>query len=143
MDGCPTCGLFFCPNIESEVEKHEKYHENFIKASGIFGLIYNYDECEEIKKVTAYILQDPSSSFEQKLSAIEEDLRTYFSRSLRAANFSTNHVSFDVYVSMLLNSEKHYRKHYGNDIYDALVKKFGKRKGIEDEKTHFLIKDNL
>ncbi len=58
----------------------------------------------------------------------------YYSRSIEACLFDTKHISFDLYVSMLLN-QKFWETRLPSDVYASLVSQFGKNEGIEEGKT--------
>jgi len=79
---------------------------------------------EEQKLKAYYIMDDESKSLCEKVAAAEMLMEAWYWRSAQA-----NHPLFFDYVAMLLNQEEAKDK-FAPDVYKALVKKYGKMKGI-------------
>lgn len=105
-----------------------------------FEFFYDSYEREDIKQQSRQILDNNNETFEHKKEAALNLFKMYYSRSIEACKFSTEHISFDSYVSMLLN-QTFWENRLPSDVYDALVAQYGKSEGIEEGKTYFIVND--
>ena len=46
------------------------------------------------------------------------------------------HVLFPEYAALILNAEEHWKERFGEEPYKILVKKYGKKKGMQDGYTY-------
>lgn len=87
------------------------------------------------------VLYSEKSSFEEKCIAALGLLRIYFSRSIGQRDYRLEHPQFDDYVAMLLNQNQ-FKERFGEDIYNALVQRYGKQPGIPEGHTSYQIEKN-
>lgn len=136
---CPVCGLVYDPSLLSDVQEHDKYHRTFCGAVEYFGdcCIPRY-KWSQIKDSAYNTLNSKDSTEEDKVNALLNLIKAYFSRSLSAWGYSKTHPKFDEYVSMLLNQNRF--KEY-KDAYHVLLSKYGKKPGIPEGETTYKIQD--
>lgn len=83
-----------------------------------------YAKREEFKRQQWDIVHDENATLDDKIEAAEGVMEAWFWRSAQA-----NHPAYFDYVAMLLDQEEA-KGHFPEEVYKALVKKYGKRKGI-------------
>lgn len=140
VEKCKDCGLKYCPNIIEDYNEHRNYHKKWKVAIKKFGSYYKYDEREIIKKNARSTWEEESSTNDEKYVAAIEFFRAYFSRSLETSDFNLNHVSFDCFISMLLNND-FAKEDIPSDIYSMLLSKFEKKEGIKKGSSYYTISD--
>lgn len=135
---CPICGFDYDSSLQSGIEDHNYHHKLFCRAVEHYGFCYRWDELGMRKNKVFDILYSESAGFEKKYDAAVELFKVYFSRSIGQNGYSLDHPQFEEYVAMLLNQNQ-FRKQFGNEIYDSLVKKYGKKSGIPENRTTYRI----
>lgn len=134
---CKDCGLSYDPLVSLDIEVHNDYHKRWEKAVYKFGKLYsNTGENEKIKAENRNKVKDLTLSLKDRFEAQLQVFKCLFSRSLSACNYDENHVDFDTYVSMLLNNKK-LKEELGNDLYSALINKYGVSSGIPDGTSYY------
>lgn len=138
---CPVCGMQYVETVKSDIKEHDRYHKLFCGAAEYYG----YDVCYPLSKLggvksEAYNILYSNASFQEKYNGALELLKAYFSRSLSANNYQLDHPKFDEYLSMLLY-QKQFHNRFGDEIYSALVKKYGKKPGIPEGETTYRIQE--
>lgn len=134
---CKDCGLSYNPLTPLDINVHNDYHERWQKAVSKFGKLYsNTGENEKIKAENRNIVNDRTLPLEDRISAQLEVYRCLFSRSLSTCNYDERHVGFNEYVSMMLNNEE-LKNEFGEDLYSALVDKFGTSLGIPSGESYY------
>ena len=129
---CPICGLFYDLNIDAE--EHKYYHEKVQKACQKFGFWLSPQK-QAFEKAKAYdIIYSEQSDDSAKYNAFISLFKSYFSRSIYNNDFNLLHVSFNDYVSMLLN-QKYWKNKIPENIYQKLVLKYGASPGLEEGVT--------
>lgn len=121
-------------NVNSEI----LYKLSLTSTAEHFEFFYDSYEREEIKQQSRQILNNNNETFEHKKEAALNLFKMYYSRSLEACLFDTKHISFDLYVSMLLN-QKFWETRLPSDVYTSLVGQYGKNEGIEEGKTYAIV----
>lgn len=84
-----------------------------------------YKKREQQKKEAYDVLQSENASLDDKIKAAEALMEAWYWRSAQA-----NHPPYWNYVAMLLNQEE-MKDQITPDVYKAMVKKYGKMKGID------------
>lgn len=136
---CPECGLEYNKEDSDDIKYHKIEHSNWEKAVKKFGNLYcNTAENEKIKAENRTKRNDHTLSIEQRCEAQLEVFRCLFSRSVEANNYNLNHVTFEKYIAMMLNSSK-YRANLEPELYNELVKRYGIRPGILDGESIYHI----
>lgn len=134
---CRGCGLSYCPHVKLDRETHLEIHRKWIKAKEKYGFCYaNMAENEQIKNSARNIVKDASLSTNERYEAQIKIFKCLFSRSLSANNFNENYISFDTYISMLLNQKK-VKDILGTDLYNRFVKEYGTSPGIPEGQTYY------
>lgn len=126
---CPECGLMYISTIPSEVVQHERRHAKWLSAIDKFGFCWSHVTREEIKNNGRTIMRDASAQMDDRVGGAIDVLKSYFSRSLEASDYDLHHVDFPTFAAMLLNQE-YMQKLFPQDVYSALVAKYGKQSGI-------------
>lgn len=122
---CPECGLSYMTDSIPDIEEHKRVHEAWSNASKKFGKLYCcHSENEAIKAKNRNIRNDLTRSIDERYDAEINVLRCLFSRSVDSSGFDLNHVSFNKYVSMMLNNEE-YRRHLDKALQDRLIADYG------------------
>lgn len=105
---------------------HHEYSDNYNKI---------FYEAQELMKIDAYeTLHDNSASYEKRVSAVEQIMKSHFLRSVD--NFVSRygkrkeHPSFHKFVSMLLDQESYCRNFIPEDIKQDLICKYGTIHGM-------------
>lgn len=129
LETCPVCGLTYASDYEPDVISHQKEHQKVLDAIKQFGFYYDYPQREEIKAQAYKIINGEKYSLDKKIRIAIEQFKAYFSRSVSECDYDLNHPEFDKYVAMCLN-QKAWRVRLGNDVYDELVKIYGKAPGM-------------
>lgn len=128
---CPDCGLTYDADYLEDVEYHKQQHTAWEKATKKFGKLYcNSIENERVKATNRKISHDTSLPLDKRINAQIEVLRCLFSRSLQSNGYDLRHIPFDSYASMMLGN-KTYRKNLDDDLFNALVNKYGSKPGID------------
>lgn len=133
---CPICGLSYASDYEPDVKEHHQYHKIFCKALDYYGFFYSWDKMGIRKSKIYRVLYSEDSTFEEKCDAALDLLKVYFSRSLGHRSYRLDHPMFNDYVAMLLNQNQ-FRERFGEDIYNELVKQYGKKDGIPEGDTTY------
>lgn len=137
---CPVCGFCYNSDFASEVEEHEKFHKSFCKAVEYFGEYCIPSYKWNSVKVSAYeTLDSKSASQEDRVNALLNLIKVYFSRSVSAWGYDLGHPKFEEYAAMLLNQERFQK--YDTAAYNTLVSKYGKKSGIPGQETTYKIQD--
>lgn len=84
-----------------------------------------YKKREEQKRQSYDVLADKTATLDEKIKAAEGLMEAWYWRSAEA-----NHPPYWDYVAMLLDQEDR-KDNLPKDVYDAMVNKYGKRKGIK------------
>lgn len=121
-----------------EINSEILYKLSLTSTAEKYEFYYDYYEREEMKQTSREILNDNNSTFEQKKEAALNLFKMYYSRSIEACLFNTEHISFDLYVSMLLN-QNFWENRLPSDVYASLVEQYGKNEGIEEGKTYAIV----
>ncbi len=87
------------------------------------------------------VLNSEKSNIEEKCIAALGLLKIYFARSFGQLNYRFEHPKFDDYVAMLLNQNQ-FKGRFGEDVYNALVQRYGKQPGIPEGRTSYKIEEN-
>lgn len=134
---CHDCGLSYCPDNKLDLATHKEIHSRWLKAKNKYGFCYsNYGERERIKVLNRNVVKDYSLPLDKRYQAQIEVFKCLFSRSLEASNYSDSFISFEEYVSMLLNQPS-VKKRLGDELYQKMVNKFGTSEGIPDGQTYY------
>lgn len=138
---CPECGLEYNRNDSDDIKYHETEHLSWQKATEKFGILYcNVAENEKIKAENCNKRNNKELSLEQRCEAQIEVFRCLFSRSIEANHYNLNHVNFEKYISMMLNTEK-YQSHLDPELLDELIKRYGKSSGISNGESIYYVPD--
>lgn len=127
---CEVCGF---PKNDA---KHEKYHHHFFLMESKCGYMYTYEQRETIKRQNFDIIGDDMKPLENKVTAAIRIFRTYYCRSLEACTNIDKHVMDYDFFAMLLNGE-HFKNRFGTEVYNELVKRYGRKPGIANGKTSY------
>lgn len=134
---CPDCGLSYCTNLAEDCNYHTIHHNAWKKAVMKFGELYcNSSINEKIKSENRAIRNNLKNSIDDRYNAELKVLRCLFSRSVSACDFNLNHVTFDKYVAMMLNTEK-YRNQLGDELSRKLIAKYGTMPGIKNGESYY------
>lgn len=137
---CPDCGLTYLRSCNDDVYEHKIQHEKWQKAETLFGTLYCDSAVNEKMKAKYRAKRsDINRSIDERVRDETEVLRCLFSRSVIANDFSLNHVSFEKYAAMMLNT-KSYRNQLGDDLSSALIKKYGITPGISEKESIYYVK---
>lgn len=140
---CPDCGLSYHANQAEDCNYHTFHHKAWKKAVEKFGELYcNSAINEKIKEENRTIRNNLNNTINDRYNAELKVLRCLYSRSVSATDFNLEHVSFDEYVAMMMNTEK-YRNKLGNDLSEKLIAKYGTLPGIENGETYYHIPSNI
>lgn len=133
---CPVCGyIYSASGGSSDARQHAKRHHQFVAANEEYGLLYNRAEYEKIKGLAYNIIHDSESTYEDKLEAARDILRSYFSRSVDSWGYGPGHPNFRQFAAMLLRANDY--SDLGDDIKNALVKEYGLADGLRDGNTYY------
>lgn len=128
---CEECGLMYDSSYPEDVKTHYKQHSAWLKAVEKFGELYcNYPEREKIKGNNRTISHNTALPLNERVNAQLEVLKCLFSRSVEGSGYDLRHVPFDTYVSMMLGNETYTKNNLENDLYQALLDKYGAEPGI-------------
>lgn len=134
---CRECGLTYSLDNELDVETHREIHARWLKAKEKYGFCYsNLAENERIKAENRNIVKDFSQPLSKRYDAQIEIFKCLFSRALDASNYSDSFISFEEYISMLLNQPS-VQKRLGKELYEKMLDKFGAKEGIPDGQTYY------
>ena len=134
---CRECGLTYSLDNELDVETHREIHARWLKAKEKYGFCYsNLAENERIKAENRNIVRDFSQPLSKRYDAQIEVFKCLFSRALDASNYSDSFISFEEYISMLLNQPS-VQKRLGKELYEKMLDKFGAKEGIPDGQTYY------
>ncbi len=134
---CRECGLTYSLDNELDVETHREIHARWLKAKEKYGFCYsNLAENERIKAENRNIVKDFSQPLSKRYDAQIEVFKCLFSRALDASNYSDSFISFEEYISMLLNQPS-VQKRLGKELYEKMLDKFGAKEGIPDGQTYY------
>lgn len=137
---CPVCGCCYNSDFPSEVREHEEFHKSFCSAVEYFGKYCIPSYKWNSVKVSAYeTLDSKSASQEDRVNALLNLIKVYFSRSVSAWGYDHGHPKFEEYAAMLLNQDRFQK--YDTTAYNALVSKYGKKPGIPEHETTYKIQD--
>lgn len=140
---CPKCGIEYDESDIEDISYHKQEHLKWEAATKKFGVLYcNSIENERIKAENRNLRDDNTLTFEERYKAQLEIFRCLFSRSVNANNFSLEHVMFDDYVAMMLGNDS-YKKNIPDDLYNALVKKYGIKPGISFGSIYYVSHKNM
>ena len=134
---CPDCETGFLPDDASEVRFHRERHAAWETALEKFGPYWDGKTREELKALARHKINSEELSVEEYIEQQEVIFKALFSRSLSASNFSAEHVTFPIYVSVLLRQD-HWKGTIRQDVYDELVFRYGSNDGIPSG-THYII----
>lgn len=136
---CPECGFHFFSDDTDGIEAHIQEHALWQKASNKFGKLYcNSVENENVKAKYRNIRDNTENSLQVRCDAEIEVLRCLFSRSVMANNFNLQHVSFEKYVSMILNTSK-YQANLDDELRNKLIKQYGTMPGIKNGESIYYV----
>lgn len=136
---CPECGFHFFSDDTDEIKAHIQEHALWQKATNKFGKLYcNSVENENVKAKYRNIRNNKENSLQIRYDAEMEVLRCLFSRSVMANNFSLQHVSFEKYVAMILNTSE-YQSKLDTELRDKLIKEYGIISGIKNGESIYYI----
>lgn len=136
---CPQCGFCFVLNDDEEISDHKEEHALWEKATLKFGTLYcNSAENEKLKAKGRKNSNDLSLPLEERYNAQLLTLRCLFSRSVQANGFNLDHVPFDKYVAMMLNTEK-YRSRLDSKLCQKLMDNFGTLPGIKNGESIYYV----
>lgn len=136
---CPECGFHFFSDDTDGIEAHTQEHALWQKASNKFGKLYcNSVENENVKTKYRNIRDNTENSLQVRYDAEIEVLRCLFSRSVMANNFNLQHVSFEKYVSMILNTSK-YQTNLDDELRNKLIKQYGTTPGIKNGESIYYV----
>ena len=134
---CRECGLTYSLDNELDVETHREIHARWLKAKEKYGFCYSIlAENERIKAENRNIVKDFSQPLSKRYDAQIEVFKCLFSRALDASNYSDSFISFEEYISMLLNQPS-VQKRLGKELYEKMLDKFGAKEGIPDGQTYY------
>ncbi len=129
---CPECGFSYLTDSAPDIEEHCQIHQAWINASNKFGKLYCYSpENESIKAKNRSIRNDLTRSIGERYNSEINVLRCLFSRSVESSGFDLNHVTFNQYVAMMLNTEK-YRNRLDKELLNKLIAEYGTMDGIKN-----------
>ena len=139
---CPECGFSYLTDSAPDIEEHSQIHQAWINASSKFGKLYCYSpENETIKAKNRNIRNDLTRSIDERYTAEINVLRCLFSRSVESSGFDMNHVPFNQYISMMLNTEK-YRNRLDNELFHKLIADYGTMDGINNGESIYYVPDS-
>lgn len=133
---CPYCHMIFSPDIEGEIEEHERNHRKWEVVEFSLGYLpCSYPQREKLKKLAYEKIHD-EDDFDIKLQGAIELIRAHYDRSLDAAidgEYWKEHPSFEEFISM-----SDYSNILPSDLVEGLIKKYGKNTdGIAVEKSYW------
>ena len=137
---CPVCGLFYSSDYASDVREHNEFHKTFCAAVEYYGdCCRPQDKWAKMKSHAYDVLDSENSTKNEKVDALLELMKAYFSRSVSAWGYSLDHPKFNDYVAMLLNQERF--QNYDKGAYNVLLEQFGKKPGIPEGQTTYKIEE--
>jgi len=139
---CPECGLSYVPSDISDCKEHETYHQQYLAAAKHYGFFYpgSLTEVEKNKNLNAAVNYD--LDFEKRVNAWIEVIRAYFSRSLQGNNYELNHPQFDVFASMLLNTDSFKKRISDDAVYNRLTNMYGRSEGLPEGESYYHVKED-
>ena len=138
---CPVCGLFYASDYAPDVKEHNEFHKTFCAAVEYYGdCCCSKDKWAKMKSHAYDILDSENSTKNEKVDALLELIKAYFSRSVSSWGYSLDHPKFNDYVAMLLNQERF--QNYDKGAYNVLLERFGKKSGIPEGQTTYKIQEN-
>lgn len=140
---CEECGLDYV--YPHDKYYHEAYHCRYLDISDEYGRTIFYSEREKLKQGAYLILSTEGSTVPEKVAAVEQLFLAYFHRSTQSAGFDLRprHPTLPNYCAMLLN-QKHWDKRLKPypDVHKVLLEKYGRKSGIAEGTTNYLMIDN-
>ena len=128
---CPDCGMWYDPDELDDVKQHERRHAAWKEATKKFGKLYcSYADREGIKAQNRNLSHNTTLPLNERVNAQLEVLRCLFSRSVEGSGYDLRHVPFDTYVSMMLGNETYTKNNLEDELYQALLDKYGAEPGI-------------
>lgn len=117
--------------------EHERSHKNFIKLQEKFGKdnVIHYKEREALEVKGWEIVNNSALSLSDRIAGAEMAFRCWFARSV-LADATLKHPTLEIYISMLLN-QMHVMKMLPQDVYKAMILKYGTRPGIPEGKSYW------
>lgn len=136
---CPECGFSYLTDSAPDIEEHSQIHQAWINASSKFGKLYCYSpENESIKAKNRNIRNDLTRSIDERYNSEINILRCLFSRSVESSGFDLNHVPFNQYIAMMLNTEK-YRNRLDKELLNKLTADYGTIDGIKNGESIYYV----
>ncbi len=94
---------------------------------------------EEIKSENRYIVNNPQLfSLQDRIDSQIKVYECLFSRSYESQGYNPNHVPFKKYVALVLG-QNYTRAKMKDDLFDALIIKYGAETGMEEGTTYAII----
>ena len=137
---CPVCGMNYDSSFAPDVDEHNRFHKSFCKAQDHFGDCCIPRSKWGSLKASAYdVLNSDEANTNDKAEAMLNLIKVYFSKSLDAWGYNLNHPMFNDYTAMLLNQTRF--KEYDESAYNVLLSKYGKKPGMPENETTYMIRD--
>lgn len=149
---CAECGFPLKREKSLYTKAHLKQHQQWETLCGKYGRIRTCPGQIEDDKSAAWDRQskwekrfknasDKASKDEALAHLVQESeniLRCFFERSIDGERYekAMKHVQFPEYAALILNAEEHWKERFGEEPYKILVKKYGKKKGMQDGYTY-------
>lgn len=139
---CPDCGLTYNSTNTSDIKAHEECHAEWKQGTMKFGELFcNHSINEKIKTKNRIISQNTILPIEERYNAAIMVLKCLFSKSVESSGFNINHVQFEQYVAMMLNTEK-YRNRLDDELYQKLIVDYGTMDGIKNGESIYHIPES-
>ena len=116
--------LLFTLSLEQTSEKFDFYYDN--------------EERQKIIEENIYKISDETLYLNERINSAELMFKAFYSESIEFSKFSQNHIDYENYVAMLLNSETHWKDKLSEQVYDNLNNTYGRIDGINLGETIYL-----
>lgn len=128
---CPLCGFNYSKSDSDETNQHVLRHTRWKNAVKRFGFCWNYvyRECAKARARNILSLKSETASTDEKVECYETIYKALFSRALESKEYSISMISFCDYVSAILYNKKANVPDSDSAVYNALVEKYGVKKG--------------
>ena len=127
---CPICGFEYTYDEGLSSRAHRIRHDRVQEVIGKYGFYWPYRQRQAEIAHAETVMQDPQAKDTEKVKAAIYRYKALFSRSVISYEYD-DHPDFETYVQMMLEQESGTPSRIPKAVMDKLVKKYGKRPGME------------